>query len=222
VNLGNAIRFSWPDNFKLQAQTNTLDVGLGTNWADYAGGATSPITVTIIGTNPAVFFRAFPIPHSTIYFDSGTNGTYMASQSYNETRAVDLTVLSPTSLVVTSMTLTSVAGGLGVANAVIYNSQSQSLIASAQGNVVGGTVTVPISATLVTGGEYRIGFYGQLGNGTLFVPGDPPYTLPGNFPYIDSSGFLQINNAWSISTDSFPTIPNLAVPLVRLNIIPIP
>ena len=46
---GNSLQFSWNTNFgtfKLQAQTNSLDVGLSTNWVDYPGGGTSPVTIT--------------------------------------------------------------------------------------------------------------------------------------------------------------------------------
>jgi autotransporter-associated beta strand protein len=38
---GNSLQFSWNNgfgSFKLQAQTNSLHVGLSTNWADYPGG----------------------------------------------------------------------------------------------------------------------------------------------------------------------------------------
>jgi len=55
---GSALTFSWTDaGFKLQAQTNNASTGLGTNWADYPGGGTSPVNVTINPANPAVFFR---------------------------------------------------------------------------------------------------------------------------------------------------------------------
>ena len=39
----------------LQAQTNSLSTGLGTNWVDYTGS--SPVTVPINPSNPSVFFR---------------------------------------------------------------------------------------------------------------------------------------------------------------------
>jgi autotransporter-associated beta strand protein len=55
---GNAIAFSWTDSsFHLQYQTNTLNVGLATNWVDYPGGATSPVSVTNNPSKPAQFFR---------------------------------------------------------------------------------------------------------------------------------------------------------------------
>ena len=43
--------------FKLQAQTNSINVGISTNWANYPGGGTSPVTVPIDVTNGTVFFR---------------------------------------------------------------------------------------------------------------------------------------------------------------------
>jgi len=54
---GSQLTFSWTGSFKLQSQTNTLSSGLGTNWLDYPGGSTSPVSVTINPANPAVFFR---------------------------------------------------------------------------------------------------------------------------------------------------------------------
>ena len=59
---GNSLQFSWSGNFKLQAQTNTLNVGLSTNWSDYPGGGTSPVTVPNIGGTNAVFFRLVSTP----------------------------------------------------------------------------------------------------------------------------------------------------------------
>jgi len=148
-----------------------------------------------------------------ISLDSGVGGSFLAGQSYNETRAADVTVLSPLNLQVSSMTLSGI-GGSGTAKEVIYDSNTQALVASAQGALTGGTITLSISATLVSGDEYRIGFYGLLGNGTKF--------LPSSFPYTESSGLLRINNSWGISTDSFPTNPNVDVPEVSLQVTQVP
>jgi autotransporter-associated beta strand protein len=57
---GNSITFSWSGPFKLQAQTNSLSVGVSGNWTDYPGGNTSPVIVSISATNPSVFFRLAP------------------------------------------------------------------------------------------------------------------------------------------------------------------
>jgi len=152
-------------------------------------------------------------PATTIYLDSGGSGSFTAGQSYNETRAADVTVLSPVNLDVTSMTLNGIDGS-GTAKAVIYDSNTQLLVASAQGTLTGGTITLPISATLVSGDEYRIGFYGLLSDGTGF--------LPSTFPYTESSGLLRINSAWDVETDSFPNITNLEVPEVSLQVTPVP
>jgi hypothetical protein len=139
---------------------------------------------------------------------SGASGSFIFGQSYNETRALDVTVLSPSDLVVQSMTLGGI-GGTGSAEAVIYDSLTHTLIASAVGTVSGGTVTVPISATLVPGDQYRIGFYGRLGSGTFFQP---------NFPYTDSSGLFQINGASQSALDAFPGNINLDAPEISMQL----
>ena len=54
---GGALRFSWTGSFKLQAQTNSLGTGLGTNWFDYPGGTNSPVNLTVDPTKGSVFFR---------------------------------------------------------------------------------------------------------------------------------------------------------------------
>ena len=157
---------------------------------------------------------------TTIYMDSGTSGSFIAGQSYNETRAVDVTVLSPVNLAVSSMTLSGI-GGSGLAEAVIYDSNTQLLIASAQGSLTGGTITLPISATLLSGDEYRIGFSGLLNSGTFFVPPSNSGGLP-IIPYTESSGLLQINSAWDGRTAGFPAYPNLFVPQVSMQVSPVP
>lgn len=62
TNTGSGLRFSWSGGFKLQAQTNSLNVGLRTNWADYPGGGTSPVTVPIDAAQGTVFFRLISTP----------------------------------------------------------------------------------------------------------------------------------------------------------------
>jgi hypothetical protein len=84
---------------------------------------------------------------TTIFLDSGVSGTTTINQSYNENRGADVTVLSPQNLLVTSMTLSGI-GGTGTAEAEIYNSNTQALIASASGALTGGTITLSISAIL--------------------------------------------------------------------------
>jgi len=57
VQAGNNLTFSWTGPFKLQSQTNSLNVGISSNWGDYPGGSTSPVNVIINPANPTVFFR---------------------------------------------------------------------------------------------------------------------------------------------------------------------
>jgi autotransporter-associated beta strand protein len=55
-----SLQFSWTQLdgvYRLQAQTNNSPAGLSTNWGDYPGGATSPVTVPIDTANGSVFFR---------------------------------------------------------------------------------------------------------------------------------------------------------------------
>ena len=57
---GNLLTFTWSGTYKLQSQTNSLNVGLVTNsasWFDYPGGTVTGVTATIDPVNPAVFFR---------------------------------------------------------------------------------------------------------------------------------------------------------------------
>jgi hypothetical protein len=42
---------------KLQAQTNSLAVGISTNWGDYPGGAFNGVVHATSPDNPCVFFR---------------------------------------------------------------------------------------------------------------------------------------------------------------------
>ena len=56
--LGNLLTFSWAESgFKLQSQTNTINVGITGSWGDYPGGTVSGVTATIDPANPTVFFR---------------------------------------------------------------------------------------------------------------------------------------------------------------------
>ncbi|HUA64837.1 MAG TPA: autotransporter-associated beta strand repeat-containing protein [Alphaproteobacteria bacterium] len=58
---GNVLTLSWPANYQgwiLQAQTNSLHVGISTNWVDVAGsGSETSINITINPANPTVFYR---------------------------------------------------------------------------------------------------------------------------------------------------------------------
>jgi autotransporter-associated beta strand protein len=65
TNSSSSIVFSWSDpfnSFKLQAQTNNINIGISSNWKDYPGGGTSPVSVPIVRTNGTVFYRLVSIP----------------------------------------------------------------------------------------------------------------------------------------------------------------
>jgi hypothetical protein len=52
-----AVQFAWLPGYKLQSQTNTLNRGISTNWFDYPGGGSGPISVPIDTALDAVFYR---------------------------------------------------------------------------------------------------------------------------------------------------------------------
>jgi autotransporter-associated beta strand protein len=58
---GNTLTLSWPADhtgWRLQAQTNSINTGLNSNWVDVPGSATvNSVSVTINPTNGTVFFR---------------------------------------------------------------------------------------------------------------------------------------------------------------------
>lgn len=58
---GGVLTLSWPTDYTgwtLQTQTNALNKGLGTNWANVAGSAaTNKVNIPIVSTNGSVFFR---------------------------------------------------------------------------------------------------------------------------------------------------------------------
>jgi hypothetical protein len=65
VNGGTNLVLSWSDpynSFKLQAQTNSIKVGISNHWADYPGGGASPVTVPLVRTNATVFYRIISLP----------------------------------------------------------------------------------------------------------------------------------------------------------------
>jgi autotransporter-associated beta strand protein len=64
VNNGTSLMFSWTPStgFKLQSQTNSINVGLGSNWSDYPGGGTPPVNAPIDSTQGTVFFRLISTP----------------------------------------------------------------------------------------------------------------------------------------------------------------
>jgi len=57
----NAIEFNWPldhTGWRLQVQTNALNIGLGTNWTDMAGSSlTNTVTLPMDATTGSVFYR---------------------------------------------------------------------------------------------------------------------------------------------------------------------
>ena len=157
---------------------------------------------------------------TTIDLTSGTTGTTLFNQSFNETRAADVTVLTP-DLLVTSMTLSefNISTTSGTIGARIYNSDG-SLHVAADLSVSSGfdqSVTIPISTILEQGFTYRMGFFISAGlnggSGDIFNPDPSGLAIT---PYSDSTGSLQISGAFSFPDDTFPTNINGSLPLMTI------
>jgi len=162
---------------------------------------------------------------TTVDLTSGTTGALTGvPQSFNETRGVDVTVLAASDQLLRSMTLDGlfISTASATIGARVYDSNTMTLIASADTTVSSGSnlsVTIPIPATLAAGSDYRLSFFvdagGFGGSGTMF---DPDPSGLGGFPYTDATGTLDINQAYSIASDSFPTNANIFVPLITLHV----
>jgi Passenger-associated-transport-repeat len=54
---GTTLSLSWSPGWKLQAQTNSLSTGLGTNWVYITDGTANSTNLPIVPGNPSVFYR---------------------------------------------------------------------------------------------------------------------------------------------------------------------
>lgn len=216
------------------------DTGLGQTIAEQLGGPLSGDLADFTDPSMNIFSVNFdradgeviafvltaelcPTP---IDLTSGTSGSLTGvPQSFNETRGVDVTVNPGCGdLVLNAMTLHGlfISSASATVGARVYDSNTTALIASAETTVSNGSnlsVTLPLSATLAVGSDYRLSFFvdagGIGGGGTMF---DPDPSGLGGFPYTDATGTLDINQAYSIASDSFPTNPNIFVPLITLDL----
>jgi hypothetical protein len=160
----------------------------------------------------------------TIDLTSGTSGSLVPSSSFNQTRGIDVTVGPvPGGAYVQAMTLDglSVSSGSATVGARIYDSEATGLIASAQTTVSTGTnlsVTVPISAVLSANNDYRLAFFVSAGGGATATLFDPDPSGSGGFSYTEEDGILEINQAYSIATDAFPTSADDLAPRIRVDV----
>jgi hypothetical protein len=110
---------------------------------------------------------------------------------------------------------------------MLYDGDSGALISAANQSVGSGfdqSITIPLSATLVSSETYRVGFFivtdpiGQRSGDGLDAD---PVGLSIN-PYIEPTGSLRITQAYQIASDNFPTIENAFVPLITVEANPVP
>jgi hypothetical protein len=181
------------------------------------------VTSMLVVMSAAAFASA---QATTVDLTSGTSGSLVFGQSFNETRGVAVTVQGASDLGLTSMTLRglTITSPSATVGARVYQNSTQALIASADVAVSTGSfqdVTVPITAVLTAGRTYRLCFTvitdPGSGSGIVFDP-NPPGT--GGFPYTESTGLLVVVQAYSTANDEFPNIQNIFVPRISAELFP--
>jgi hypothetical protein len=203
------------------------------------GGPLSPSQHTITAEHPGLFIwhkwrdslsvTVVECTEADSDVTTGSTGSLTpVAQSFNETRAVDVTVLGSSNRIVEKLILKGLNISVGATSALvgarIYDSSTQALVGSSDVTVAGGsadmTVTVVLSATLEAGKSYRIGFYVETtplwqANGKLYRPDEfsSPYSP---MPYAENSGVFRINSAHS-GVDSYPNIPNISIPQMTIH-----
>jgi hypothetical protein len=169
-----------------------------------ACGASCPVNVTCVSGSCGLCGSA---PTSTTFTGFETCG-----QSFNETRAIEVTVPAPDRAIqsVSVRGLLLPAGG-GLIGARIYESASQLLVASSSTNVAAATsmVTLPMQVTLTAGKSYRIG---------IFVQSNPPQQASGCIlggPVLDDT--FTVTGVFESPDDSFPNNVNLDAPEIAID-----
>lgn len=159
-----------------------------------------------------------------IDFAAGGSGpTTMPSQSYNETRCADVTVLS-SSIHVTSATLKRFAAPSpkALVGLRVYSSVTKALLYKKDtivSSMHDGAVTIPASFVLDKGVSYRIGFYCHDHPDTTWSCSG--YFLLPTLPYVESSNHLRINDIYQSNDDAFPENTNLYIPFISLDYDPV-
>ncbi len=152
---------------------------------------------------------------------AGSTGPLHHGQSFNETRAVNLTVLGASNRITESLTFRGLnigAASSAIVGARIYDDTTQTLLAFSDVTVEGGNnnITVTISTTLISGRNYRVGFYVETtplskASGNLFLPASFS-SITNPIPYTEATGIFRINSAHAIGSDTFPSNPNKYIP----------
>jgi hypothetical protein len=146
----------------------------------------------------------------------GGSGTTTYSQSFNETRAVDVTVLS-SDVQVTAMSLAHLdIGGTAVrpVGLRIYEPLTGVLLASHDTMLppcMDGGVKLTVSFLLRSGHTYRLGFH--CGDASSFCSGAG---YRPSFPYTEHKGILRIDSAYATTPDTCPRNFNLMVPFITI------
>jgi hypothetical protein len=161
---------------------------------------------------------------STTSVDLATGpGSTLLGQSFNETRGVDVTLLTSQNQLLSTLTLRGLNLDLpgGTVGARVYDSVTQALLAS--GNLpvspgTGLTVTIPVSIVLKAGATYRLSFF--VSDGSNGGSGDG--FIPSALPYVEATGTLRVLHAYDSAMDVFPATTNTLVPRITAVLSPAP
>jgi hypothetical protein len=187
------------------------DASLASSAPDLATGADLPAVVDMASPPPNDLATSI---HAEV-LTSGTTGTDVHGQSFNETRGIDVTVLAASDLALNAVTLRGLqSASQGVTVGVrVYASGTGMLRASADAVIdASGTATAPLTTTLQSGQSYRIAFFAMVGSADTFFQ-------PGSVPYTSLSGALRINAGYSDSSDVYPNNQNIFFPLIELTVV---
>lgn len=154
---------------------------------------------------------------------SGGAGYTMPNQSYNESRGIDITVIS-SSMNVTAVTLKrfNTWAAKAFIGLRVYNSTTHALLFKRDSIIASmhdGSLTIPASFMLEQGQSYRVCFYcidypntSNTSSAYVYVP---------TFPYVESSNLIRINEAYQSNLDQFPENKNLCTPFISLEYTPL-
>ncbi len=156
-----------------------------------------------------------------IDLNTGVTGSYTGpNQSYNETRGVDVTVVSPNDILLTGMRLDvfNVGGdGMALTGARIYSTATHALLYHLDTTVYSiyqGVVNFQISYILKHDSTYTVSLFcggtNSDNSAQMFQP------ISNGYPYTESLGLLKVLEAHAVGADAFPANHNIYVPRMKL------
>jgi hypothetical protein len=156
---------------------------------------------------------------TTVDVIDGVIGTLSTDQSFDGTQGVDLRLIAPVDLAVSSLTLREFSPAVDATlGARIYDGGNGQLLASANESVMQGTnqsLSIPISLTLKSAHTYRVAFFLHFGtaNGIDVDPPGLPFT-----PTVERTGLFEVGGVFRSTLDVFPSEAYPYLPFIGLEL----